>query len=232
MAIGVARIFGFRLPENFNYPYISQTITEFWRRWHITLSNWFRDYVYFPLERSHRKTTFDRYTNIIIVFLLTGLWHGASWNFVFWGLAQGLFIVFERSRAGAWVGRAWRPLRHGYALLAIMFSWILFRFGTLESAFGYIGKMLGLGIEPIHTYPQMFLTPEAVLALALAVLFSLPVYPAWLRLQERLQAGDAPRSPWANLLNGLSNGTAILLLALSMIYLAGSTVNAFIYFRF
>jgi alginate O-acetyltransferase complex protein AlgI len=232
MAIGVARMLGYRLPENFNYPYISQSITEFWRRWHITLSNWFRDYVYFPLERSHRKTTLDRYVNILIVFLLTGLWHGASWSFILWGLAQGVFIVFERTPAGAWLLRLWRPIRHVYALLAILFSWIIFQSASIADAFTYLKVMLGLGGGEAMVYPQMFLTPENLIALIVGIMFSLPLYPFILSLRQRLQGEATGTKLLPGVMDSVSTGMAILLLALTMVYLANSTVKAFIYFRF
>lgn len=231
MAIGLGRMFGLRLPENFNYPYISQSITEFWRRWHITLSNWFRDYVYFPLERSRRRTIADRYTNILIVFFLTGLWHGASWNFILWGLLQGAFIVFERSRVGSMLPRLPRPLRHLYALVAILFGWTLFRFVTLETGINMIRALLGAPLREGNAYPQMFLTPENMLALAVAIVFSLPVYPAWLRLRERL-SGSATESSSGLWVDLAPNLLAAVLLVVSILSLAGSTAQAFIYFRF
>lgn len=229
MAIGLGRMFGLRLPENFNYPYIAQSITEFWRRWHITLSNWFRDYVYFPLERARRRTFLDRYTNILIVFLLTGLWHGASWNFVLWGGVQGAFIVLERGRFGAALERLPRPLRHLYALLVILFSWTLFRFVHLETGLNMIRALLGAPLRVVDAYPQMFLTPEIVLALVAAIIFCLPVYPAWQRRRER-RAEDLPKS--AARFDLLPNLLAAALLVVSMLNVAGSTARAFIYFRF
>src|SRR6476661_1478866 len=111
MAIGLGKMFGFRFPENFNYPYISQSIKDFWRRWHISLSSWFRDYLYIPLG-GNRCSEKRGYSNLLIVFFLCGLWHGASWTFVIWGLYHGFFLVLERLRFGQVQESLWRPLRH------------------------------------------------------------------------------------------------------------------------
>jgi alginate O-acetyltransferase complex protein AlgI len=135
MAIGLMRMFGFRILENFNYPYIARSIREFWRRWHISLSNWFRDYLYIPLggnQRGERRA----YANLVIVFLLCGLWHGASWPFVLWGIWHGLFLVVERAGLDR-VLRRIGPLSHAYALLAVMGGWVLFRCETLTQAVAY-----------------------------------------------------------------------------------------------
>ncbi len=136
MAIGLMRMFGFRILENFNYPYIARSIREFWRRWHISLSNWFRDYLYIPLggnQRGERRA----YANLVIVFLLCGLWHGASWPFVLWGAWHGTFLVIERAGLDR-VLRRLGPLAHVYALLAVMGGWVLFRCDTLAQAVGLL----------------------------------------------------------------------------------------------
>src|SRR4051812_8670704 len=126
MAIGLGRMFGFRFPENFRWPYIADTVQEFWRRWHISLSTWFRDYLYVPLG-GNRVPTATMYRNLVLVFFLCGLWHGASWNFVIWGLFHGTFLVVERLGLAAAVRRLWAPLRHAYLLLVVMVGWVFFR---------------------------------------------------------------------------------------------------------
>ena len=141
MAIGLMRMFGFRILENFNYPYIAQSIREFWRRWHISLSNWFRDYLYIPLGGNQRGTA-RAYANLVIVFLLCGLWHGASWPFVIWGVWHGLFLVAERAGLDRVLARI-GPLRHAYALAAVMGGWVLFRCDTLTHAIGYYAALAG-----------------------------------------------------------------------------------------
>src|SRR5215831_6851224 len=156
MAIGLGRMFGFHFLENFNYPYISQSLTEFWHRWHISLSNWFRDYLYIPLG-GNRISPRRTYLNLVIVFFLCGLWHGAAWNFVFWGLFHGAFLVAERMGLSR-VLTGWRtPWRHVYLLLVVMVSWVFFRASTLSHAWSFLAAMVGLspasGIEhPLGLY--------------------------------------------------------------------------------
>ncbi|EES72752.1 alginate O-acetyltransferase AlgI, partial [Paenibacillus sp. oral taxon 786 str. D14] len=126
MAIGLGRIFGFQFPINFNYPYISKNITEFWRRWHITLGSWFRDYVYIPLGGS-RKGTWVYLRNLFVVWFLTGIWHGASWNFIVWGIYFGVIIAVEKFVLGNLLKKTWLPFQHIYAILLIMIGWVFFR---------------------------------------------------------------------------------------------------------
>ncbi len=143
MAIGLMRMFGFRILENFNYPYIASSIREFWRRWHISLSNWFRDYLYIPLggnQRGRRRA----YANLVIVFLLCGLWHGASWPFVLWGAWHGIFLVLERAGFDRVLART-GPFAHLYALLAVMGGWVLFRCETLPQALSFYAALAGCG---------------------------------------------------------------------------------------
>src|SRR5215469_14568338 len=132
MAIGLGRMLGFRFKENFNYPYVSQSMTEFWRRWHISLSSWFRDYLYVPLG-GNRISNARTYFNLCVVFLLCGLWHGAAWTFVAWGAAHGALLVIERLGLGRVLARAPRPVRHAYVLAAVMATWVLFRSNDLGS---------------------------------------------------------------------------------------------------
>ncbi len=133
MAIGLGLMFGFRFLENFNYPYISQSLTEFWRRWHISLSNWFRDYLYIPLG-GNRVAPWRVYLNLVIVFFLCGLWHGASWNFVVWGLFHGTFLVIERMGLARRMAEWHQPFRHVYAMLVVLVSWVFFRADSLPAA--------------------------------------------------------------------------------------------------
>lgn len=230
MALGAAQMLGYRLPENFNYPYFAQSISDFWRRWHITLSNWFRDYVYFPLERRrNRRQNFAVYGNILIVFLLTGLWHGAAWTFIAWGLAQGGFIALERTRFGSWLSARPAALRHLYAGLAILASWVIFRSPSLGSAAAYLGAMLGLNGAAGLYDPALALNNERLLALLIGGLLAVPLWPG---LQARL-AGSDPAHPrygaWGPVVAG---GLALLLLIASALYLAGAAAQPFIYFRF
>jgi alginate O-acetyltransferase complex protein AlgI len=218
MAIGLALIRGFRFPENFNYPYVSRSIREFWRRWHMTLSSWFRDYVYVPLggNRLGRART---YANLLIVFALTGLWHGAAWTFVFWGLWHGAFIALERF-ARFEERRIAAPLRHAYALLVVLVGWVWFRAPDATFAFDMLRAMSGFAAT-VGTRPVMeFLDAQQTLALAAGIAFSMPLYP-WLR--ETL----APRAAvWV----GAPALVAVFALASSKV-LSGA-YSPFLYFRF
>ena len=139
MAIGLGKMFGFHINENFNYPYISTSIKDFWRRWHISLSTWFKEYLYIPLG-GNREGKFKTYRNLMIVFFMTGLWHGASWNFVVWGLFHGVFLVVERILQVEKFLR-FRLIQTAYALLVVMVGWVFFRAENLSSALGYLNRM-------------------------------------------------------------------------------------------
>ena len=225
MAIGLGKIFGFDFLENFNYPYIAQSIQDFWRRWHISLSNWFRDYLYIPLG-GNRKGLSRTYINLYIVFFLTGLWHGASWNFIFWGVWHGTFLVIERIGFIKVLNRAWQPLRHLYTVFVFLFGWVFFRAITFNDALDYIQRMVfwseGNGYRTI----PIIMNNELWLALIFGIILSAPVLKhSWV---QRLRQVDIIQTiePIAVTL------TVIALMYLSVINLAGSTYNPFIYFRF
>ena len=233
MAIGLGRMFGFRFLENFDYPYIAASIRDFWRRWHISLSTWFRDYLYVPLggNRGGRASTFR---NLLIVFFLCGLWHGASWNFVVWGVLHGACLVAERTRPGLVLARLWRPLRHLYVLVFLLFSWLIFRMDTLGEAMSYMRAMVGLAPQP-GLYPVgLYVTHELVVAFLAGVFFATPAARALgVRLDRyvdglRGKAGVVGRP-------SLGAARALILLGvliLSLACVAGDSYNPFIYFRF
>jgi len=178
MAIGLGRMMGFRFIENFNYPYISRSIGEFWRRWHISLSSWFRDFVFYPLERRRFKWI-GQPINILIVFVLTGLWHGITKNFVIWGLIHGLALVFESSFLGRRLRTLWLPLQHLYALGVIFVGWVFFHSPTPHFALVFLRRMLGdtrgLKILPFElTNPLPFIEPTFIIALLAGIIFALP----------------------------------------------------------
>ncbi|NLY54185.1 MAG: MBOAT family protein [Firmicutes bacterium] len=220
MAIGLGRMLGFNFPENFNYPYISQSITEFWRRWHITLGSWFRDYVYFPLGGS-RVSGFRYWRNLFLVWFLTGFWHGAAWNFILWGLYMGLLIAVERLFLAKLLRRVSRPLRHLYVLLALMPSWALFAIEDLTQLRAYLGIMLGLGgarlVDPVFVY---YLGNNALLG---AILL-LAATPFFAQLARRVK----PKSR----LRWLQPIVLVIILFLTTAYLVADTYNPFLYFRF
>lgn len=227
MAIGLGRLFGFELCENFHYPYIARSVTEFWRRWHISLSTWFRDYLYIPLG-GNRRGQVRTFVNLMIVFMLCGLWHGASWTFLVWGLFHGLFLGLERFSLGRLLQRLPSPLRHSYALLAVLTGWVFFRSETLGQAFGYLAALSGMTRGP-HILSD-YLTRELLLALAIGSIACLPVFPllqaSWGRLAPRLGAVGATATELAGVM------MLFVFFVASTMLLAAGTYNPFIYFRF
>lgn len=229
MAIGMGRVMGLTYPRNFDLPYCSRSITEFWRRWHISLSTWFRDYLYIPLggNRISRSRTF---LNLLTVFVLCGLWHGASFTFVVWGLYHGAFLVLERTRFGAALEARPAALRHAYALLVVMLGWVFFRSATLPGALGYLQAMFCTGGTCTASVPaELFrLTPWHALWLAIAAALATP-------LRGLLGAGlslAADASPAGIQASWRRTAGSMALLLLSAMALAGGTYNAFLYFRF
>ena len=222
MAIGLARVFGLTFDENFNFPYISKSITEFWRRWHITLGSWFRDYVYIPLG-GNRRGSLIQLRNIIIVWALTGLWHGASWNFVFWGLYFAVLLVIEK----VWLLRFWDKvpafLRHLYTLFLVLVSWVIFYFEDTAQMFGYLRGMFGLTDAPLVNGQAFFYLAQYGLLFLLAGYFSTPHFRKILDKVETSQS----RVVW----NCGAAGYLLVFLA-CVAYLVNSTYNPFLYFRF
>lgn len=234
MAIGLGRMFGFTFPENFNYPYISTSIREFWRRWHISLSTWFRDYLYIPLGGSQRGAL-RTYANLITVFFLCGLWHGASWNFVIWGLLHGLFIVLERIGMEKLIHRIWKPFRHVYSLLVIITCWVFFRAETLPQAISFLGAMFGFATgDGIIQHTGLYLDNEIILTLIAGTFFSIPVFP-WVQKQWGTLSTTETKNIFCRP-ESVSAATSLLTLVLiflaSVMSLASGAYNPFIYFRF
>lgn len=223
MAIGLSLVFGFHIPENFNYPYISKSITEFWRRWHISLSTWFKQYLYIPLG-GNRVSKPRNYFNLLVVFLATGFWHGASWNFIFWGLWHGFFIVFEKLTGWHKDKQSFfvRCVQHIYALFVVIVGWVMFRADTMAYAWEYLKKMFGFGTSSTMLYGLRYYanTQEYAIAVA-AVLLSMPLFAKVLDFS----AGKV----W---LRSAVNLGLMFLFLLSWGAIAASTYNPFIYFRF
>lgn len=225
MAIGLGRMFGFEFLENFNLPYISKSITEFWRRWHISLSTWFRDYVYIPLGGNRKGNV---YLHLFIVFVLTGLWHGAAWNFLFWGLWHGMFLIIERPFKIRKINiNAPVFLKWGYTMLVVILGWVLFRAESLTRAYQYALTMFGIveyGFIPFDTTYYLDHRTLAVLFAAVVVSSSMP---------ERLRGALAQKFGAENNLCLIAKNTAMIaLLAVSVIFIVNSSYNPFIYFRF
>ncbi len=234
MAIGLGKMFGFRFLENFNYPYISKSVQEFWRRWHISLSTWFRDYVYIPLG-GNRGSTARTYFNLVIVFFLCGLWHGASWTFVVWGLYHGFFLVLERLGVLALVDRLWAPVRHLYALLVVFIGWLIFRAESFSQVGVFLRAMFTLKLAVPGEPPfNHFSNNHVLLAIALGIIGSIPWIPAvgkW--MEARIQRA---RGAFA-MATAASSEFAVTVFVLgvfllSCMLLSVQTENPFIYFRF
>ena len=223
MAIGLGRIFGFKFPENFDFPYISQSITEFWRRWHMTLSRWFRDYLYIPLG-GNRKGPIRTYFNLSIVFFLCGLWHGASWNFVLWGAYHGFLLVVERAGLGAILAKAPQLLRHAYVLLAVMIGWTPFRAETLGQTLRFYESMFAMqtGALAAAYPPERFVDAYLVMTMAAGIVLCAPIHrPLMRRLGAAAEERPAVRA-----------GVFCILMAIAVLAAGAADYSPFIYFRF
>lgn len=235
MAIGLGRMFGFRLPENFRYPYISRSMREFWRRWHISLSTWLRDYLYIPLGGS-RKGTPRTLTNLLIVFVLCGLWHGASWTFVVWGLWHGIFLVLERlvpfqQRTILQQGLGWL-----YTTIVVLIGWVIFRSPSLATAWEVLQIMAGWSGEKNVVFFPLFTGDTLLMTeLMFGIFLALPVY-AYLRLAaEKLIQRLRPVVGTAVSVNTISMGRLVLFSALLyfvVISIAAQAYHPFLYFQF
>lgn len=228
MAIGIGHMLGFTYPPNFQHPYAANSVTQFWRRWHISLSTWFRDYLYIPLG-GNRGTGIRTYFNLALVFVLCGLWHGAAWTFILWGLWHGILLVIERIGLGALLARLPRVIAHLYTLLAVMLGWVLFRADSVAHASGYWLAMFGLQPldGPAHPW-QMYARPSALTALAVGL--GLGILPALLR-PPATDGGGTPAG-WRQLHVYGKPFALALGFALCVLSLAANTYNPFIYFRF
>jgi len=222
MAIGLGKMFGFTFPENFCHPYISRSMTEFWRRWHISLGTWFRQYVYIPLggNRSGRQVL---YRNLFAVWFLTGLWHGAAWNFVLWGLYNGLIIALEKTFLLKRLCRAPRFLGHAYAIFLILLGWVLFAFDNLTAAAHYLQAMFGLSGGGIFDNQSLYYCYTHAALILIALFASTPLGGTF---KQRLLERSAPLYYTAAVLS------CLLVLFLSTAYLVDAAYNPFLYFRF
>ncbi len=222
MAIGLGKIFGFHFAENFNYPYISRSATEFWRRWHMSLGSWFRDYVYIPMG-GNRVAPARRYFNILVVWVLTGLWHGADWNFVLWGLFFAVFLIMEK-------GFLLKPLQklpvlsHLYTLLLVAVSFVIFDSAGLSEAATHLGRMFGAGGIPLVTGEALYYLGSYAVTFVIAMIGATP-FPT--RMAKQLSEGKGGRA-----LSILAPAALVLVLAVVTAYLVDGSFNPFLYFRF
>ncbi len=218
MALGLGKLFGFHLPQNFNYPYTAKSITDFWRRWHISLSTWFREYVYIPLG-GNRKGAFATYRNLLIVWALTGFWHGANFNFLFWGIYFAIILMLEKAFLLDWLKKIPSWACHVYTLLLVAFGWILFAFEDLNAMASYVGTMFGT--VPFWNNDTSYYLFNYVIILIVAVIASTPLP---LRFLNKLKG--------ERLYQYAKVAACVATLFLATAYLVDSGYNPFLYFRF
>ena len=222
MAIGLGRMFGFKIHENFNFPYISTSIKEFWRRWHISLSTWFRDYLYIPLG-GNRVSKTRTYVNLLLVFLLTGFWHGATWSFIFWGLFHGSFLLLEKAGLDRLLQKAPKPLSWFYMMLVVIIGWVFFRIESFDSAFAFCKLLFGLNQSSTAHFIN-YLSYENIAIMTLAILSSTTFF---LIVKEKVKL--LKNDYWVHI---IYDASLILMFILSVSYVVSDSYNPFIYFRF
>ncbi|HIX91532.1 MAG TPA: MBOAT family protein [Firmicutes bacterium] len=221
MAIGLGKMIGFRFIENFDYPYISKSITEFWRRWHMSLSTWFRDYVYIPLG-GNRCSKFKQLRNIFVVWFLTGFWHGASWNYILWGIYYFVLLMIEKTFLLDKLKKAPAFVSHIYTLFFILFGWLLFVFEDLSAGFVWLGNMFGVGTAAAISSGDIY---NLVRNLIFFVILAIAATPLPKKLYRRLtEKSNAARI--------VASAGGIVMLLVCMAYLVDSSFNPFLYFRF
>jgi alginate O-acetyltransferase complex protein AlgI len=231
MALGLAALFGFKLPENFNFPYCATSITDFWRRWHITLSGWFREYVFLPLEYSRWRNGVSRWPqalNVLIVFALTGLWHGLSLGFLAWGVLHGSCIGLE-----LWAGKGYKRIpvavQRGYTLTAILAGWVLFRSTSLQQAVCFLRALVGAQESGMSALASLYLSPTFALIMFAGIMLAFPIdYYGWVRGARLVQL----ESTLVRCAPVLKTAALIAVLVLSLMGTASSTYRGFIYFQF
>lgn len=226
MAIGLGAILGFHFPENFDYPYISTSVTEFWRRWHISLGSWFREYVYIPLG-GNRKGLGRQILNILIVWALTGIWHGAAVNFLIWGLWFAVFLIIEKMFLGKLLNMLPKLFSRIYTGLVVLFGWVLFSLETMEDILGYFGAMLGMNGGSILDAKGLYLGGEYLMLLVAAAIAATPMVNGWIQKLKSSKTG------YAMAIYRLGEKVILpALLLLSIAYIVEASYNPFLYFRF
>lgn len=222
MAIGLGKMFGFEFNMNFNYPYVSKSITEFWRRWHISLSSWFRDYVYIPLG-GNRVSKIKHIRNLLIVWFLTGLWHGAAWNFVAWGLYYGVILIIEKYLLSPVLDRLPDIVRHIYSIVLVVIGWVLFFSSSFGQAADYIRVMFGAGAHGFADRESMYLLTSNLILWLILIFGSTPL--VHFRYEHMLRT-----KKWNTTIINSVVYAALFIVCIA--YLVTETYNAFLYFRF
>ncbi|WP_215114198.1 MBOAT family protein [Exiguobacterium sp. s70] len=231
MAIGLGRMFGFHFLENFNYPYISRSVSEFWRRWHMSLGSWFRDYVYIPLG-GNRQGEWKTYRNLAVVWFLTGIWHGASWTFIAWGVYYGVFIMLERAFLGKWLKAMPSWLSLSFTLFVVIIGWVFFRADDFPYAIAYLQTMFGLHGGPLFDQQALYYLVQYGVVLLIAIIAATPI-PRIVVGKFLSQELDDTKTTATRRIVGLVRVSGVLVLFfLSISYIVSSTFNPFIYFRF
>lgn len=222
MAIGLGKMFGFEFNMNFNYPYVSKSITEFWRRWHISLSSWFRDYVYIPLG-GNRVSKIKHIRNLLIVWFLTGLWHGAAWNFVAWGLYYGVILIIEKYLLSPVLDRLPDIVRHIYSIVLVVIGWVLFFSSSFGQAADYIRVMFGAGAHGFADRESMYLLTSNLILCLILIFGSTPL--VHFRYEHMLRT-----KKWNTTIINSVVYAALFIVCIA--YLVTETYNPFLYFRF
>ena len=222
MAIGLGKMFGFEFNMNFNYPYVSKSITEFWRRWHISLSSWFRDYVYIPLG-GNRVSKIKHIRNLLIVWFLTGLWHGAAWNFVAWGLYYGVILIIEKYLLSPVLDRLPDVVRHIYSIVLVVIGWVLFFSSSFGQAADYIRVMFGAGAHGFADRESMYLLTSNLILWLILIFGSTPL--VHFRYEHMLRS-----KKWNTTIINSVVYAALFIVCIA--YLVTETYNPFLYFRF
>lgn len=240
MAIGLGFMLGFHFPENFDYPYVSKSITEFWRRWHMTLGGWFRDYVYIPLGGS-RVSFWKWVRNVFVVWFLSGLWHGASWNFVLWGVYFGVILALEKLFLKRWLEKLPAVLQHLYAIVLVVISFVIFRIESLAEAGEYLAGMFGFGLEAAETGMSTAVVGSSVTGTGISLaMYQVQSY-SWLLIGAVVIALGIPKRLWQQVLKQpwgdrlakiVSPAWYVLVLLVVTAFLIQSSVHPFLYFRF
>jgi alginate O-acetyltransferase complex protein AlgI len=222
MAIGLGKMLGFNINPNFNFPYISKSITEFWRRWHISLGSWFKEYVYIPLG-GNRTTKIKNYRNLIIVWFLTGFWHGANWNFIMWGMYFGVIIIAEKKFLLKWLESKPAFISHFYSIILIIIGWVIFEFESIPGMVQFFKAMSGIGASSLIDSRALYYLYTNVLLLLVAGVFSTP-------LPSKIAAVLKKKFEAVNFLLIPAGYSAIVVICVA--YLVNQSYNPFLYFRF
>ena len=234
MALGLGKMFGFGFPENFDYPYASSTIRSFWKRWHISLSNWFRDYLYIPLG-GDRKGSVRTYTNLLVVFAATGILHGTGWSFLIWGIYHAIFVMLER---GAWrkiLNKLPKAVMWLYTMFVVVIGWVIFRAGSIVKALEYLKSMFNFSTEGLsETFENGYMNNVTVIAVLAGIIFSAPVLPY---VKQKLFGGEnhfecTNLTPLKQAASWASIAGCLGILILSVIFLTGPDYNPLQYFKF